>query len=162
MSKQIKISTMKTKNEVTAEAVQVLREATGAGVMDCRKALLEANGDFEAAKKVIQEKGLSKVEKRAGRATGAGLVHSYVHNGRIGVLLEIRAETDFVVRSEPFQALTHEVAMQIAAAAPADVPALLAQPYIKDESRTVKDLVNDVIAKVGENISISQFSRMEV
>ena len=142
--------------------VQSLREATGAGVMDCRKALLEAKGDIEAAKKVIQEKGLSKVEKRAGRATGAGLVHSYVHGGRIGVLLEIRAETDFVVRSEPFQNLAHELAMQIAAAAPADVDALLAQPYIKDESRTVKDIVNEVIAKVGENISVAQFSRIEV
>lgn len=153
---------MKNKKEVSAEAVQTLREATGAGVMDCRKALLEADGDFEAAKKVIQEKGLSKVEKRAGRATGAGLVHSYVHSGRIGVLVDLRAETDFVVRSDPFQKLAHELAMQIAAVAPADVPALLAQPYIKDESRTVKDLVNDVIAKVGENVSVNQFSRIEI
>ncbi|MGC9968848.1 MAG: translation elongation factor Ts [Minisyncoccia bacterium] len=153
---------MKSKNEVTAEAVQTLREATGAGVMDCRKALLEAKGDFEEAKKIIHEKGLSKVEKRAGRETGAGLVHSYVHNERIGVLLDLRAETDFVVRSEPFQKLAHELAMQIAAANPADVTALLAQPYIKDESRTVKDIVNDVIAKVGENISVNKFSRIEV
>jgi elongation factor Ts len=153
---------MKNKVDVSAEAVQKLREMTGAGVMDCRKALLEAAGDFEAAKKFIQEKGLTKVEKRAGRATGAGLVHSYVHNERIGVLLEIRAETDFVVRSEPFRKLAHELAMQIAAAGPADVTELLAQPYIKDETRTVKDLVTDVIAKVGENVSVVQFSRIEV
>ena len=153
---------MKNKNEVTAEMVQTLREATGAGVMDCRKALLETKGDFDAAKKVIQEKGLSKMEKRAGRETGAGLVHSYVHGGRIGVLVEVRAETDFVVRSEPFQELAHEIAMQIAAVAPADVPALLAQPYIKDESKTIKDLVTAVVAKVGENISVTQFSRIEV
>ncbi len=142
--------------------MQALREATDAGVMDCRKALIEAAGDLEAAKKIIQKKGLSKVEKRAGRATGAGFVHTYTHNGRIGVLVELRAETDFVVRSEPFQKLAHELAMQIAAAGPADVKALLAAPYIKDESRTVKDIVNDVIAKVGENISVNQFSRIEV
>lgn len=153
---------MTNKKEVTAEAVQKLREMTGAGVMDCRKALIDAAGDVEAAKKLIQEKGLSKVEKRAGRATGAGLVHSYVHNGRVGVLLEVSAETDFVVRSEPFQVLVHELAMQIAATDPADVNALLAQPYIKDESKTVKDKVNEVIAKVGENVSVSQFHRIAV
>jgi len=139
-----------------------LREMTGAGVMDCRKALIEAGGDFDAAKKIIQEKGFSKAEKRAGRETGAGLVHSYVHNGRIGVLVDLRAETDFVVRSEPFQKLAHEVAMHISAAAPKNVDELLAQPYIRDESKTVKDLVNDVIAKVGENVSINQFYRIEV
>ncbi len=153
---------MKNKKEATAESVQALREMTGAGVMDCRKALMDAQGDMEAAKKLIQEKGLSKVEKRAGRETGAGLVHAYTHNGRIGVLVELRAETDFVVRSEPFQALAHELAMQIAATKPADVEALLAQPFIKDESHTVKDLVNNVIAKVGENILVRQFSRIEV
>lgn len=153
---------MSNKKEVTTEAVQALREATGAGVMDCRKALIEANGDIEKAKKVIQEKGLAKVEKRAGRATGAGLVHAYTHNGRIGVLVDLRAETDFVVRSEPFQKLAHELAMQIAATGPADVEALLAEPYIKDESKIVKDIVNEVIAKVGENVSVSQFSRIAV
>lgn len=150
----------KNKNEVGTADVQALRQATGAGVMDCRKALMEAEGDLEAAKKIIQEKGLSKVEKRADRATGAGFVHSYVHNGRIGVLVELRAETDFVVRSDPFQALAHELAMQIAATDPADTDALLAEPYIKDESRTVKDIVNEVIAKVGENVSIGRFERI--
>lgn len=153
---------MNKKKEVTAEMVQGLREITGAGVMDCRKALIEAQGDIDQAKAIIQEKGLSKVEKRAGREAGAGLVHSYVHGERIGVLLDIRAETDFVVRSEPFRALAHEVAMQIAAAAPENVDALLTQPFIKDESKTVKDLVNEVIAKVGENVVIKQFSRIEV
>jgi elongation factor Ts len=153
---------MANKNEVTAEAVQKLREMTGAGVMDCRKALIEANGDVEAAIKVLHEKGISKVEKRAGRETGAGLVHSYVHNERIGVLLDLRAETDFVVRSEPFKKLAHELVMQIAAVPAKDVAELLAQPYIKDESKTVKDLVNDVIAKVGENVSVNQFYRVEV
>jgi len=142
--------------------VQKLREATSAGVMDCRKALIEANGDFDKAIKFIQERGLAKVEKRSGRETGAGLVQSYVHNGRIGVLLEMRAETDFVVRSEPFQQLAKEIAMQISAMNPQSLDELFTQEYIKDSSKTIKDLVNEVIAKVGENISVSQFFRIEV
>lgn len=146
----------------SAKDIQKLREITGAGVMDCKKALSGARGDFEAAMKLIRESGLVKVEKRAGRDTDAGLVHSYVHNERIGALLELRAETDFVVRSEPFQKLAHELAMQIAASAPADVDELLEQPYIKDEARTVKDIVNEVIAKVGENVRINQFYRIEI
>ena len=152
---------METKTAVTAASVQKLREITSAGVMDCRKALIEANGDVDAAVAIIREKGLAKVEKRSGRETGAGLVLSYVHNGRIGVLVHVSAETDFVVRSEPFAALAHDLAMHIAAAAPKDVEELLAQPYIKDESRTVKDVVNEVIAKVGENVTVNEFSRIE-
>ena len=146
---------------VTAEAVQKLREITSAGVMDCRKALIESDGDIDAAVKIIREKGLAKVEKRADRATGAGLVQSYVHNDRIGVLLHLSAETDFVVRSEPFKALAHDLAMHIAAAAPKNAEELMAQPYIKDESRTVKDLVTEVIAKVGENVTVGEFYRIE-
>jgi len=152
---------METKIAVTAEAVQKLREITSAGVMDCRKALIEANGDLDAAVKIIHEKGLAKVEKRADRETGAGLIESYVHNERIGVLLRLSAETDFVVRSEPFRALAHDLAMHIAAAAPKDVEELMAQPYIKDESRTIKDIVGEVIAKVGENVTVKEFSRIE-
>lgn len=144
------------------EEIQKLREQTGAGVIDCKRALEEAGGDFEKAIQIIQEKGLSKVEKRAGRATGAGFIHTYVHNGRIGVMLEARAETDFVVRSEPFQEMVRELVMQIAAAAPSNVEELLAQPYIKDESKKVNDIVNGVIAKVGENVQISTFYRIEI
>ncbi len=135
---------------------------TGAGVMDSKQALQDAKGDFERAKKLIEERGLAKVEKRAQRETGSGLVHSYVHNGRIGALLDLRAETDFVVRSEPFRKLAHELVMQIAAAPAANVDELLNQPYIKDESKTVKDLVNDVIGKVGENVRINRFYRIEI
>jgi len=149
-------------NPISAELVQKLREITSAGVMDCRKALIEAKGDLDAARKIIAEKGLSKVEKRAGRETGAGLVHSYVHNDRIGVMLDLRAETDFVVRSEPFKQLAHEITMHISAADPKTVEELLTQPYIRDESKTVKDLINEVIAKVGENVSVNQFYRIEV
>lgn len=145
----------------STELVQKLREMTGAGVMDCHRALAEAKNDLDAAAALIREKGFAKAEKRAGRETGAGLVQSYVHNERIGVLLNVRAETDFVVRSEPFRALAHDLAMHIAAAAPANVEELLKQPYVKDESRTVQDIVNDVIAKVGENVSVKEFYRVE-
>lgn len=139
-----------------------LRELTGAGIMEAKRALEELKGDFDAAVKMLHEKGLSKVEKRAGRSTGAGIIHSYVHNERIGVLVDVRAETDFVVRSDPFRELAHELAMQVSAMAPKDVPELLAQPYIRDEKKTIQDLVNGVIAKVGENISVNGFSRMEI
>lgn len=142
--------------------ISKLREMTGAGVMECKKALRESGGDFDKAVKVIHEQGLAKVEKRADREAGAGLIESYIHNERIGVLVDVRAETDFVVRSEPFRKLAHELAMQIAAMAPADVEELLKQPYIKDESKTMGDLVKEVIAKVGENVKVNKFSRMEV
>jgi elongation factor Ts len=143
------------------EAVQKLREMTDAGVMDCHRALMDAGGDFDKAVAIIREKGISKAEKRVGRETGAGLVHSYIHNERIGVIVEVRAETDFVVRSELFRDLAHKLAMHIAAAAPKDVEELLGQPYVRDESKTVKDVVGEVIAKVGENLTIGQFYRIE-
>jgi elongation factor Ts len=147
---------------VTAEEVQKLREATGAGVMDCRKALIEAEGDVDRATAIIREKGFAKAEKRGDRETGAGLVETYVHNERIGVLLDVRAETDFVVRSEPFRVMAHDIAMHIAAAAPETIEELLAQPYVKDETKTVKDVIGEVIAKVGENVSVNKFFRLEV
>ncbi len=140
--------------------VQKLREMTGAGVMDCKKALDDAKNDIEKAKALIMERGLAKVEKRAGRETGAGMVKAYVHNDRIGVIVELRAETDFVVRSEPFQELAREIAMQISATAPENIEALLKQPYIRDESKTVEQIVGEVIAKVGENIRIANFARL--
>jgi elongation factor Ts len=142
--------------------IQKLREVTGAGVMECKRALTDAGGDFERAKALIHERGLAKVEKRAGRETGAGLVESYVHNERIGVIVDVRAETDFVVRSEPFRKLAHELALQISAMAPATVEELLKQPYIKDESRTVEDLVKEVSARVGENVRVNAFHRIEI
>ncbi len=147
---------------VKADDVQKLREITGAGVMECKKALEEAKGDFEQAKVIIHEKGLVKVEKRAGRETGAGLIESYVHNERIGVILDVRAETDFVVRSDPFRKLARELVLQISASEAQTVEELLKEPYIRDDSKTVGDLVNDVIAKVGENVRINKFCRLEV
>lgn len=147
---------------ITSADIQRLREATGAGVMDCKRALADARGDFDEAVKLINERGVVKAEKKATRATGAGFLESYIHNGRIGVLLELRCETDFVARSEPFRSLAHELAMHIAAADPGDTAALLKQPYIRDEFMTVEALVKGVIAKVGENIRVERFVRYEL
>ncbi|MDI6734163.1 MAG: translation elongation factor Ts [Patescibacteria group bacterium] len=142
--------------------IQKLRETTGAGVMDCRRALKESGGDFDNAVRLIHEKGLVKAEKKSDRKTGAGLIESYIHNDRVGVLLELKCETDFVVRSEPFRNLAHELAMQVAAMDPADIETLKAQPYIKDESLTIEEFIKRTIAKVGENIVISRFCRYEL
>lgn len=142
--------------------IKKLREMTGAGVMECKKALDDAKGNVEEAVKLIHERGLIKAEKKQGRRTGAGLLEFYIHNERVGVMLEIRAETDFVVRSEPFRFLAHEIAMQIAAMNPDDVPSLMALPYIKDEALTVETFIKRTVAKVGENITITRFCRYEV
>ncbi len=142
--------------------VQKLREATGAGIMECKRALQDAKGDFESALKLIAERGLAKADKKADRTTGAGLLEAYVHNGRVGVLLEVRCETDFVAHADPLKTLAHELVMQIAAMSPQTVDELLAQPYIKDEKMAVRDLIKGVIAKVGENIKIERFSRFAV
>ena len=145
-----------------SDNVKTLREMTGAGVMDCKKALEEAAGDLDAARKIIFERGLIKAERKAERGTGAGLLETYVHNGRIGVLLELRCETDFVVRSEPFRWLAHELVMHIAAMNPENLESLLQQPYIKDDSQTIEQLVKNTIAKTGENIKIERFCRYEL
>ncbi|TSC89536.1 MAG: elongation factor T [Parcubacteria group bacterium Gr01-1014_3] len=147
---------------MTAGDVQKLREITGAGVMECKKALEEAKGDFDLAQKVIQERGLIRAEKKADRATGAGLLETYVHNGRVGVLLDLRCETDFVVRSDPFRALAHDLVMHIAAMDPKDTAELLQQTYVKDPSLTVENLIKGVISKVGENIRVERFCRYAV
>jgi elongation factor Ts len=144
------------------EIIQKLREATGAGIISCKKALEETAGDFERAVALIKERGLVKVAEKVERSTGAGYLEAYVHNNRVGVLLEIRCETDFVARSDVFRELAHNLAMQIAAMNPADVDNLLNQPYIKDESITVGDLIKEVIARVGENIKAERFCRYEI
>lgn len=144
------------------EDILKLREETGAGVMDVKRALEESGGDLEKAKEIIEAQGLSKMEKRKERSTGAGLLKAYVHNDRVGVLLELRCETDFVARSEPFTNLAHELTLHIAAMAPEDVEELLKQPYVRDESITVSDLLKKVIAQTGENAKIEQFARFEI
>ena len=193
---------------VSMEQLKELREATGAGIMDCRNALEESGGDYEKALEYLREKGLSKVAKKSERETSEGMIELYSHGGgRVGVMVEVNCETDFVSRSEDFRTLAHELALHIAAAAPTwptdeDVPeetleevrqsardeakeegkpaeivekivegrvkklldeqVLMRQAYIRDDEKQVQDLVNEVIAKLGENISVTRLERWEI
>ncbi len=163
---------------VSTEDVKKLREETGAGVMDAKRALDEAEGNFEKAKAVLRERGMAAAAKRSERETGQGVVEAYIHGGgRIGVIVEVQCETDFVARTDGFRQLAKDVAMQIAAMnplalTPEEVPAehngtaeenaLLTQNFIKDGSRTIQQLVQDVVATTGENVRIARFSRFEL
>jgi elongation factor Ts len=190
---------------ITTEMVKQLREATSAGILDCRNALEQADGDFNKAVDILREKGLAQAAKRASRVASDGVVELYSHgNGRVGVMIEVNCETDFVARSEAFRKLAHELALQIAASSPIcireeDLPAetlehereiatakareegkpdaiipkivegylekykneviLLRQTYIRDESMTIQDLVNQVVVSIGENLVIRRFVR---
>ena len=192
---------------ITAAMVKELREKSGAGMMDCKKALTETNGDMDKAVDFLREKGLASVAKKSSRIAYEGLVDSYFHGGRIGVLVEVNSETDFVAKNEEFQDFVKDIAMQIAAVAPKyvsreEVPAeeveheknilteqarsenkpehiiekmvegrlekfyeeicLLDQDFIKDSDKKIRDILNDLIAKIGENIKIRRFVRFEV
>ncbi|MEN6301056.1 MAG: translation elongation factor Ts [Anaerolineaceae bacterium] len=193
---------------VTIDQIKALREETGAGVLDCRKALEQAKGDFSLAVDYLREKGLATAAKRADRETYEGVIELYSHgNGRVGVMVEVNCETDFVARSETFRTLAHEFALQIAASAPKyvsdkDIPqsildeeieisrkrareegkrdeiidrivegrleklkdeiCLLRQPYIRDDSITVEQLLMQNIAAIGENVNIRRFVRWEL
>ncbi len=193
---------------ITAQQVKELRDMTGAAMMACKKALVESDGDIEKARTVLREKGLAKALAKATRETAEGVIESYIHgNGRIGVLVQLACETDFVARSEEFRGLARELAMQVAAmgpvaVAPEDLPeemveaerevqrqqvadkpeniqeriiegkmakfyaeaCLLKQPYIRDEggSGTVEELIKERIAKLGENIEVKRFVRLEI
>ena len=193
---------------VKASDVKALREKTGAGMMDCKKALVETNGDMEEAIKVLREKGLASAAKKQSRVAAEGIVDSYIHmGGKIGVLVEVNCETDFVAKTPAFKTLVKDVAMQIAAANPlfldaSDVPeeeikkekeilmaqainegkpeniaqkmvegrikkyfkevCLLEQPFVKDQDKTISDLVTEKIAEIGEKISIRRFARYEM
>lgn len=142
--------------------IQKLREETGAGVMDCKRALEEAGGDYNLAKQLIEKQGIAKAAKKAERETGAGLLEAYVHNGRVGVLLELRSETDFVAHSDPVKVLAHNLTLQVAAMAPETVEDLLKQPYVKDEAKTVEEVLKSTIALVGENLKVARFSRYQI
>lgn len=148
--------------KISAADVQKLREMTGAGVVDCKKALEESKGDVDKAVEIINEKGLVKAQSRAGRNTKAGILETYIHNNRVGVMLELRCETDFVARTEDFRNLAHDLTMHVAAMDPKDTAALLAQPYVKDPGMTVDALVKGIIAKTGENVEIGRFCRYEM
>lgn len=137
-----------------------LREETSVSVSDCRKALEEAGGDYKKALEIIKSQAAEKAAKKADRETGQGLVEAYIHgNGKIGAMVELLCETDFVARTEEFKRLAHEVAMQVAAMNPRDTETLLAQEYIKDFSHTIADLVKQAIQKTGENIVVKRFER---
>jgi elongation factor Ts len=142
--------------------VQKIREITNAGVMECKKALEDTGGDFDKAVALIHERGLTRAEKKGERTTGAGLLHSYIHNERVGVLLELRCETDFVARNPMFKELAHDLAMHIAAMNPVDVSDLIKQNYVKDDSVVIENLVKGVIAKLGENIRVERFCRYKI
>lgn len=144
------------------EDIAKLRELTGAGVVECKKALDEAEGDFDRAKDILFERGIARAEKKGDRATGAGLLQTYSHNGRVSVMVELRCETDFVARNEKFQDMAHGIAMHIAAMAPETVEELYAQQFVKDPSMTVEELVKSMIGTIGENIKVEKFARFEI
>jgi elongation factor Ts len=194
--------------EFSAAVVKDLRERTGAGIVDCKQALTECDGDIDKATEYLRKKGLASAAKKAGRIASEGLVESYIHlGGRIGVLLEVNCETDFVAKNDEFKALVKDLAMHIAASNPQyvrreDVPeatiakekeiaeakakaegkpekvlpkiaegavakwmkdvVLLEQPFVKEPSKNVETLVNELVAKIGEKISVRRFSRYEV
>ncbi|CAB5100257.1 Translation elongation factor Ts [Olavius algarvensis associated proteobacterium Delta 3] len=193
---------------INAGLVKQLREKTGAGIMDCKEALIEGDGDMEKAVEFLRKKGLATAAKRAGRAMSEGVVHAYIHTGgKIGVLVEINCETDFVAKTDDFQDFAKNIAMHIAATSPLgihpeDVPedviekekeiyraqaleqgkpekildkiidgklskffkesCLMNQPYVRDPDITIADLLNETIAKIGENISIRRFTRYQI
>lgn len=193
---------------VDAELIKELRDSTGAGVLDCKKALEEADGDLEKAGEILYERGLAKAAKKSDRETEAGVLDLYSHGeGRVGVMVEVNCETDFVARTEEFREFAHEMALQVAAASPRwvseeDVPeevleqerarlteqaleegkpedvverivegrltkflddsCLLRQPYIRDDSKTVDELLKETVVTTGENIQVRRFVRWEV
>jgi elongation factor Ts len=163
---------------VSTEAVKELRQRTGAGVMECKRALEEAEGDMEQAAEILRQRGLALAEAKAHRLTTQGLVECYIHaGGRIGAMVELNCETDFVARTDAFKALAHDLAMQVAATnplsiSPDDLPpgaegdpgemCLLLQPYIRDPSRTIQELISEAIAQTKENIQVRRFARFEL
>ncbi len=163
---------------VTVDEIKALRQITGAGVMDSKRALEEASGDIKKAEELLRQQGIASAAKKANRATNQGLVESYIHSGgRIGAIVEVNCETDFVARTEDFKELAHSLAMQVAAMSPAYVdesavpedetvdPAqdcLLQQPFIRDPGKTVQELVNETVGKLGENVRVRRFTRFSL
>jgi len=148
---------------ISLDLLKKLREETSAGVSDCRQALEDAQGDYEKAKKLLVERGLEKAKKKEGKETSEGVIASYVHaTNKVGVLVDIRCETDFVARTEDFKNLAKEISMQVAAMKPKDVKELLESAYIRDAKQTIESLLKGTIARVGENITIARFTRMEL
>jgi elongation factor Ts len=148
---------------VTIEKIKNLRDKTGVSISECKKALEEAKGNIDLAKEILKKKGKEFAQKQSEREVREGLIATYLHpDKQIGVILELNCETDFVARSEDFQKLAHELCLQIAAMNPQDEDSLFSQPWIKDETKTVKDLIDSYIAKLGENIVVKRFTRYEI
>jgi len=140
--------------------VKRLKDLTGVGLTDAKRALEESGGDFDKALAAMRKKGLTKAEKRTEREARAGVIGSYNHDGRIGVLVEVNCETDFVARNEIFTELVKDLSMHIAASEPSDIDELLGQPFVKNPDQTVADLVKDRAARLGENIVVRRFARL--
>lgn len=137
-----------------------LREETGISVSECRQALEDAKGDYKKALEILKASAAKKAEKKADRETGEGLIEAYIHGtGKVGAMVQMLCETDFVARTDEFKNLAHEIAMQVAAMAPKDVAELLQQEYIKDSSKTIEQMVKEAIHKTGENIVVKKFER---
>jgi len=145
---------------IKVDDIKLLREQTGAGIADCKEALNESKGDMEKAKEFLKKKGFEKGSKKGDREVKAGIVDVYSHNGKVGVLIEVLCETDFVARTEDFKNLSHELSLQIASMNPSSVEDLLSQEYIRDNSLTVDQLVKSVSGKLGENIQLGRFERI--
>jgi elongation factor Ts len=147
---------------VSATDVKKLRDATGAGMMDCKRALTETNGDIEKAVEYLRKKGIAKAEKKVSRETKDGLIHSYVKQGsQLGVILEVNCETDFVAKTDDFKNFVKNVSLHISEKKPADRSALLHQSFISDPNKTIEEMQKELIAKIGENIAIKRFERYE-
>lgn len=149
--------------KVNLEDLKKLRSETSASIADCNKALEESKGDYKKAIEWLKKRGIEKAEKKQNRETFQGLVECYIHlNGKVGSMIEILCETDFVARTDEFKHLAHEVAMQVAAMDPKNVESLLKQEYIRDSSTTIEQLIKGVIGKLGENITVRKIVRFEI
>lgn len=145
------------------ELLKQLREETAAGVLDIKNALEASDNDLDKAREILKKKGFDKAVSKEGREVKAGLVEAYIHNGgRVGAIVALACETDFVSRLDEFKTLAHEIAMQVASMDPQSVDELLEQPYIRESSKTIKDLITEVVAKTRENIKLLDFKRFQV
>lgn len=169
---------MRSRSRVSPALVKALREKTCAGILDCQQALLSTAGDVEKALELLRQRGLAIAEEKASRAVSQGVIEAYVHHGgQIGAMVEVNCETDFVAHTSEFKELAHNLALQIAAMSPKFISSeesptegeeelqktcLLLQPFIKDDSKTVKEVIAETIAKVGENIKVRRFARFEL
>ena len=148
---------------IDLKLLKKLRDETSASIADCRTALEESKGDYKAALEWLKKRSIEKAEKKAERETGQGVIDAYIHQGgKVGVLVEVLCETDFVAKTDEFKHLAKEIGMQVAAMNPKDVDSLMKQEYIRDGSQTIEKFVKSVVGKLGENIVVKRFVRFEI